>query len=635
MAVIVLVLVLTFNSCAVGSNLVNDFDKVMTLLSTSNDLETKSIKILSVENELENDYSGYYSIIRNSAYMRKNVVSYFYVDKPSANFSILIQRSTPVLTIVFVGKSTKPFHELMMSTETIQFEENQWLFIPNSGAKFEEFIIELSNLLDLNGKLSLISQIYILEIDNSNFRLFELYKPCEDRKPQISLIIDTLHKKISNSQNEFIWQRRKDLSGCQVKISYINSNTFYEKSLSNQYDNRRGYSIKLGAKVFHGIKKPFLEYLLSTLNFSAIPAYADDNSYGTQCESTGEWSGIIGVLSRNEADIGGNWLTITSSRSKVIKYSLPFINVEYKLFMKKPEPVPNWNTFLHVFDYNYWITLTIAVLFCIICLCLVSIIPCFSSSDNRLFACIYTIQSSIALTCRAMVTYDIEDIQGTPKSTRTSKHLVVFIICSFGMANYYIYNGGIISTLMVKNYKMPIRKLEDFLKKPEYQLLFKKGGSTEQYFSSSSEEYLRQLWEKVNEDNSFITNSDEAEKVIKTDPTKILFYPLDTFKYLYDSFPCEIIASDTSYNQQQWAFGFNKKSTYIKLFNYHISKGMELGLEVYANQKETQCATIIEKTFRPVNFEDIFPAFVVASVGCVIAIVLCVAEFIRTRMRRK
>ena len=64
---------------------------------------------------------------------------------------------------------------------------------------------------------------------------------------------------------------------------------------------------------------------------------------------------------------------------------------------------------------------------------LVSIISCFSSSDNRLFACIYTIQSSIALTCRAMVTYDVEDIQGTPKRTRTSKHSVVFIICLFGI----------------------------------------------------------------------------------------------------------------------------------------------------------------------------------------------------------
>ena len=399
--------------------------------------------------------------------------------------------------------------------------------------------------------------------------------------------------------------------------------------------NRRSYSITLGEKVFHGIKRPFMEYLLSTLNFSVIPINANDNSYGTQSELTGEWSGVVGALSRNEADMSVNWLTITKSRSTAIRYTLPFINVEYKLLMKKPDPTPNWNTFLHVFDYNYWITLAMAVLFCILCLFLVSIIPCVSSSDKRMFACIFTIKNSIALTCRAMVTYDIDDIQETPKRALRSNHFVILIICLFGMSNYYIYNGGLISTLMVQNYKLPINKLEDFLIKPDYQMLFKKGGATEQYLSLSSDDNLQRIWEKVNEDKSFITNSDEAEKIITTDPRKILFYSFNTFKYLYDSFPCEIVASETSYNQQQWAFGFNNKSRYIKLFNYHISKGMELGLEAYANQKETQCATIKEKNFRPVNFEDIFPAFVLALIGCTIAIVLCVAECMRSRTRQK
>ena len=237
MAPIFLVLLLLFNSCAVGSQQENDFEKVMTSLITSNDLEIKGVNILSGENELESNNTGHYSRIRNSAYMGKNLVSYFYVDKPSANFNILIQRSNPVLMIVLVGKSPKPFYDLIMAIDTIQFEENQWLFIPNSDVHVEEFIIELSNLLDLNGKLTLTSQIYILEIGNLKLRLFELYKPCMDRKPKIGLLIDTTHENTNNSNYTFIWQRRKDLSGCLIKISYVNSNTFYEKSLRDQYVN--------------------------------------------------------------------------------------------------------------------------------------------------------------------------------------------------------------------------------------------------------------------------------------------------------------------------------------------------------------------------------------------------------------
>ena len=416
---------------------------------------------------------------------------------------------------------------------------------------------------------------------------------------------------------------------------YVNSNSFYEKSVSNLYQIEREYSITLEGLDFHGVKRPFIEYLLTALNFTIKLVKADDDTYGTLDEVTGKWSGIIGVLSRNEADMSARWLAITPIRSTAIKYSIPFINVEYKLFMKKPEPTPNWNTFLHVFDYKYWTTLTLAVLVCSICLFVANVTPWSSSADKRIIAYFPAIKKSIAITCRAMVTYDVQSIQGTQKGVKRSNHLIVFIICFFGMVNYYIYNGGLIATLMVQNYEMPIRKLEDFLVKPEYQILFKKGGSTEHYFSSSSEDHLQRLWTKIKADKSFIKSTDEAEKVIKSDSRKILFYPYSIFKYLYNSYPCEIIATHTSYNQEQWAFAFNNKSAYIKLFNYHISKGVELGLEAYANQKEIQCATIKEESFRPINYGDIFPAFVFASIGCVIAILLCIGEFIRAIMKQE
>ena len=31
------------------------------------------------------------------------------------------------------------------------------------------------------------------------------------------------------------------------------------------------------------------------------------------------------------------------------------------------------------------------------------------------------------------------------------------------MVNYHIYNGGLIATLMVQNYEVPIQRIEDFL----------------------------------------------------------------------------------------------------------------------------------------------------------------------------
>ena len=60
---------------------------------------------------------------------------------------------------------------------------------------------------------------------------------------------------------------------------------------------------------------------------------------------------------------------------------------------------------------------------------------------------------------------------------------------------------------------------------------------------------------------------------------------------------------------------------------------MELGLDAYADHRETQCATEKEKTFRPVNNGDIFPAFIFALIGCAIAILFCFVEFICSIIR--
>ena len=68
---------------------------------------------------------------------------------------------------------------------------------------------------------------------------------------------------------------------------------------------------------------------------------------------------------------------------------------------------------------------------------------------------------------------------------------------------------------MVQHYEMPIKELKDFLDKPEYQLLIKRGGSTELYFSQSSEDHLKQIWSKIQKDNSSISNVDKAEKSSK------------------------------------------------------------------------------------------------------------------------
>jgi len=60
-----------------------------------------------------------------------------------------------------------------------------------------------------------------------------------------------------------------------------------------------------------------------------------DHKYGQQDSQTGEWSGMIGELVRNKADIALADLTITPSRIRFVDFSTPFMTTGITILYKK------------------------------------------------------------------------------------------------------------------------------------------------------------------------------------------------------------------------------------------------------------------------------------------------------------
>ena len=53
-----------------------------------------------------------------------------------------------------------------------------------------------------------------------------------------------------------------------------------------------------------GVMSKVLEYLQSNLNFSTTVVRPPDGGWGVPNEETGEWSGMVGMVLRNETDFG-------------------------------------------------------------------------------------------------------------------------------------------------------------------------------------------------------------------------------------------------------------------------------------------------------------------------------------------
>ena len=99
---------------------------------------------------------------------------------------------------------------------------------------------------------------------------------------------------------------------------------------------------------------------------------------------------------------------------------------------------------------------------------------------------------------------------------------------------------------------------------------------------------------------------------------------------MYDSYPCEIIASQCSYNEEIWALGYNNQSAYTRLFDFQILKW--LPWEIYPSRNDIECTSEEEEIFRPISFGDIFPAFLVGGIGCVTALTFCIFEYSHSKI---
>ena len=492
------------------------FENVTEFLFTKNDIQANSIFIVTSNDAGSIDNGGvYYSAFRNASLLRNKLISHLYIDNDMKKVYSSIGRSAPALVIILCGNSLTCFSEFFISYPKNYFEKNMWwMMYDTTGTNNSHSLKLISEYLHEANLLTLVSQIYILTISKSDFSLCEVYQPCVDTYPVTNYLIYTRNEGSANVlDDKFIWPRRRNLTGCKIRMAYVNSNSFFEESVSDQYNQENKIKKNLGGEIFYGTRRPFFDFVTRHLNFTVVMKHSGDNRYGTFDPGTKLWDGVIGMLSRKEADMSVQRLAITQLRSKAIAYSIPFINAEHRLFLMRPEPSPSWTTFINVLGMTYWKSLILVVFSGILCLFLSMAFSSYDSLITSIDSIGHELKQAIITTLRAMVTYDI--IEGGIVSERKSKRFVLGVICLFGMVNYYVYNGGLIASLMVQHYEMPIKELKDFLDKPEYQLLIKRGGSTELYFSQSSEDHLKQIWSKIQKDNSSISNVDKAEKSSK------------------------------------------------------------------------------------------------------------------------
>lgn len=78
--------------------------------------------------------------------------------------------------------------------------------------------------------------------------------------------------------------------------------------------------------------------------------------YGSWNEDKGIWTGVIGELISDRADIGVAEFSMTTSRLDIVDFTFPLILSRNRIFFKKPDGSSvHWSAYFKVFFLNEFI----------------------------------------------------------------------------------------------------------------------------------------------------------------------------------------------------------------------------------------------------------------------------------------
>ena len=207
------------------------------------------------------------------------------------------------------------------------------------------------------------------------------------------------------------------------------------------------------------------EVIEKSLNFSTTLIPSKDRQWGS-LGSDGKWTGIIGALVEDSADIGVASFYVTPGRSKVVEFSPGITEGISRFFIKFPGQETNWFTFLQPFAPSLWVVLILSLATVASLLTLTY----FYGQEMLLQPHSFIPQNSL------LVVWGSWMAQGSWLDPKSIPSRIIFLFSFlFGLTIYTAYSAKLISFLSVSKVSLPFTSLEEMLENGQYSVGLVKG----------------------------------------------------------------------------------------------------------------------------------------------------------------
>ncbi|XP_018371881.1 PREDICTED: uncharacterized protein LOC108766848 [Trachymyrmex cornetzi] len=319
---------------------------------------------------------------------------------------------------------------------------------------------------------------------------------------------------------ENLYARRSDMFGDVVRVTVVNNSPLV--------------SLKNGT--MGGFFGSLLIELSKVMNFT-IKILDPVDSFGSWDPQNG-WSGAIGKLVNNEADIGIAAFTVTNDRLNAIDFTIPLIRTQYRLYLHEPiTPYVQWFWYFKVFSPGVWGTLIMIIII-----------------------------ASILLT--------VIKTKGFSMSIIFDNYIKVWgIYCQQGLPVIILstYFASLISYLALNTAKLPFSTLEGYVEDGTYKLLVLQNSAEYDIPLYSKDPLLLKMYESREDKDYLPFNLSEGFKKI-CERMDLVFLTTEVFKnYMSIYIQCELVYIDTGRIDNN-AITLKKGSPYTGFINYHLRR---------------------------------------------------------------
>nr|XP_022912415.1 glutamate receptor 1-like [Onthophagus taurus] len=415
--------------------------------------------------------------------------------------------------------------------------------------------------------------------------------------------------------------RRKDLMGIQINTCLVIT---HNDTLNHLLDKRDGHIDSI-AKVNYVFMLHLSNWLNVTMNYSIQSTWGYKNDIGA-------WSGMLGELTRKEAEIGGTPLFFTSDRIEIIDYIAMTTPTKSKFVFRQPKLSYITNVFTLPFQTRVWIASIFLVILIMLELYFILI---WESHKLKLIKIESTDDLEPSLSNVSLLAISAICQQGSSvlPNTTPGRIITLFLFTSL-MFLYNSYSANIVALLQSSS--TSIQTLEDLLHS-RLQVGVDDTVFNHFYFPNASEPTRREIYKQKVAQPGQPERYFPIEEGVRRMRQGLFAFHMETgagYKIVGETFlegeKCGLQEIQFLQVPDPW-LAIQKNSSYKEILKIAFRKIYESGIqnrEVSLLYTKKPVCTSRGSTFVEVSIIDCYPAAAILAGGFIISIIILIFEIL-------